>query len=61
METIRLKVSFEGNDLEPILAFVNDVQQGRFTDDVPIIQSTKIDDLRLEDLQESSILYGTMF
>lgn len=61
METIRLKVSFDAKDLTPALEFVDNTQKGRFTNDEPITHLDRIDDLRLDAVQESSILYGMMF
>ena len=61
METIRLKVSFEGKDMTPALGFIDSAQKGRFTDDEPISHLDRIDDLRSDVVQESSIYYGMMF
>lgn len=61
METIRLKVSFDGKDLAPALDFIDNAQKGQFTNDEPIVHLDRIDDLRLDAVQESSILYGMMF
>ncbi len=61
METIRLRVSFDGKDLAPVLDFVDSTQRGLYTDNEPITHLDRIDDLRLDSVQESSILYGMMF
>ena len=61
METIRLQVSFDGKDMAPALDFIDGAQKGRFTDDEPITHLDRIDDLRLDVVQESSIYYGMMF
>lgn len=61
METIRLKVSFDGEDLTPVLDFIDSAQKGRYTNDEPVTHLDRIDDLRLDAVQESSILYGMMF
>jgi hypothetical protein len=61
METIRLRVSFDGKDLTPALEFIDSAQKGCFTNNEPIAQLERIDDLRLDAAQESSVLYGMMF
>lgn len=61
METIRLKVSFEGKNLTPAMEFIDETQRGCFTNSEPIAHIDRIDDLRLDSIQESSILYGMMF
>ena len=56
METIRLRVSFDGKDLTPALEFIDSAQKGCFTNNEPIAQLERIDDLRLDAAQESSVL-----
>lgn len=60
METIKLRVSFDGKDMAPVLDFVDNTQKGLYTNE-PISHLDRIDDLRLDSVQESSILYGMMF
>lgn len=61
METIHLKVSFNGKNLVPAMEFVENTQKGVFTNDEPVTHLDRMDDLRLDAIQESSILYGMMF
>ena len=61
METIRLKVSFDGKDMTPALEFIDNAQKGCFTNNEPIAQVERIEDLRLDSVQESTVFYGMMF